>query len=98
VFQAVAVLFIARLYDVPFGIGQMAAAGAAVFLASLTVAAVPSGSVISLVPAFQSTGLPIAAISLLIGLDRIPDMFRTMTNVAGHLTSAVVVAALEDRK
>jgi len=98
VFQAVAVLFIARLYDVPFGIGQMVAAGAAVFLASLTVAAVPSGSVISLVPAFQSTGLPIAAISLLIGLDRIPDMFRTMTNVAGHLTSAVVVAALEDRK
>src|SRR2546428_5246914 len=98
VFQALAVLFIARLYDVPFGIGQMVAAGAAVFLASLTVAAVPSGSVISLVPAFQSTGLPIAGISLLIGLDRIPDMFRTMTNVAGHLTSAVVVAALEDRK
>ena len=98
VFQAVAVLFIARLYDVPFGIGQMVAAGAAVFLASLTVAAVPSGSVISLVPAFQSTGLPIAGISLLIGLDRIPDMFRTMTNVIGHLTSAVVVAALEDRK
>ena len=98
VFQAVAVVFIARLYGIPFGIGQMLAAGAAVFLASLTVAAVPSGSVISLFPAFQSAGLPIAGISILIGLDRIPDMFRTMTNVTGHLTSAVVVAALEDRK
>ena len=98
VFQAVAVVFIARLYGIPFGFAEMLAAGAAVFLASLTVAAVPSGSVISLFPAFQSVGLPIAGISILIGLDRIPDMFRTMTNVTGHLTSAVVVAAMEDRK
>jgi Na+/H+-dicarboxylate symporter len=98
VFQAIAVVFIARLYGIPFGLGQMLAAAAPVFLASLTVAAIPSGSVISLLPAFQSTGLPIAGISILIGLDRIPDMFRTMTNVTGDLAGAVVVASLEDRK
>jgi len=98
VFQAVAVVFIARLYGIPFGISEMVAAGAAVFLASLTVAAVPSGSVISLLPAFQSIGLPIAGISVLIGLDRIPDMFRTMTNITGDLAGAVVVASLEDKK
>jgi Na+/H+-dicarboxylate symporter len=94
-YQAVAVLFIARLYGIPFGAAQMLQAGTAVFLASLTVAAVPSGSVLSLFPAFQSTGLPIAGISILIGLDRIPDMFRTMTNVTGHLGGAVVVSATE---
>jgi len=98
VFQAIAVVFIARLYGIPFGVAEMFAAGAAVFLASLTVASVPSGGVISLFPAFQSTGLPIAGLSILLGLDRLPDMFRTMTNVTGHLTSAVVVAAREDRK
>ena len=98
VFQAIAVVFIARLYGVPFGFGQMLAAGAAVFLASLTVASVPSAGVISLFPALQSTGLPVAGLSILLGLDRIPDMFRTMTNVTGHMASAVVVAALEDRK
>jgi Na+/H+-dicarboxylate symporter len=98
VFQAIAVVFIARLYGIPFGIGEMLAAGAAVFLASLTVASVPSAGVISLLPAFQSTGLPIAGLTILIGLDRLPDMFRTMTNVTGHLTSAVVVTALEARK
>ena len=49
----------------------------------------------SLAPAFTQTGLPIAGLSLLIGLDRIPDMFRTMTNVAGHLAGAVVVSAME---
>ena len=97
-FQAIAVLFVARLYGIPFGPGHMLQAGIAVFLASLTVAAVPSGGVISLFPAFQATGLPIAGLSILMGLDRISDMFRTMTNVTGHLASAVVVASSENRK
>ena len=73
-------------------------AGLAVFLASLTVASVPAASVVSLAPAFMHTGLPLAALSLLIGLDRIPDMFRTMTNVTGHLAAATTVAALEERR
>ncbi len=97
-FQAIAVVFIARLYGIPFGFGQMFQAGAAVFLASLTVAAVPSGGVISLFPAFQATGLPVAGLGILMGLDRISDMFRTMTNVTGHLASAVVVSSIESRK
>ncbi len=94
-YQAVAVLFIARLYGIPFGFNEMFAAAAAVFLASLTVASVPSASVVSLLPAFTATGLPISGLSILIGVDRIPDMFRTMTNVTGHLTGAVVIPALE---
>jgi Na+/H+-dicarboxylate symporter len=97
-FQAVAVLFVARLYGAPLGLGDMFEAGAAVFLASLTVASVPSASVISLAPAFTSVGLPLSGLTLLLGLDRVPDMFRTMTNVAGHLTGAVVVAAVEGEK
>jgi Na+/H+-dicarboxylate symporter len=97
-FQAIAVLFIARLYGIPFGLSHMLQAGVAVFLASLTVAAVPSGGVISLFPAFQATGLPIAGLSILMGLDRISDMFRTMTNVTGHLATAVVVAPQRDAK
>ena len=94
-YQAIAVLFIARWYGLPFGFAEMFTASAAVFLASLTVASVPAASVLSLLPAFTATGLPISGLSLLIGLDRIPDMFRTMTNVTGHLTGAVVVPALE---
>ena len=97
-FQAVAVLFVARLYGVPLGLTGALDAGAAVFLTSLTVASVPSASIVSLVPAFASTGLPLAGLSLLLGFDRIPDMFRTMTNVVGHLTGATVVAAVEGEK
>jgi len=97
-FQTVAVLFIARLYGVELGVLGGAQAGAAVFLTSLTVASVPSASIVSLAPAFATTGLPLAGLSLLLGLDRIPDMFRTMTNVVGELTGAVVVAAAEGER
>src|SRR5947209_12667747 len=72
-FQAVAVLFVARLYGIPLGLGGTFQAGAAVFLASLTVASVPSASIVSLVPAFAATGLPLSGLQLLLGFDRVPD-------------------------
>lgn len=97
-FQAMAVLFIARLYDVGLSAGDLFQAGAAVFLTSLTVASVPSASIVSLAPAFAATGLPLAGLQLLLGLDRIPDMFRTMTNVVGTLTGTVVIGAAEARR
>lgn len=97
-FQAVAMLFVARLYGTEWGLGELFQAGAAVFLASLTVASVPSASIVSLVPAFASTGLPLSGLTLLLGIDRVPDMFRTMTNVVGDLAAASVVEGLERGK
>jgi Na+/H+-dicarboxylate symporter len=94
-YQAVALLFIARLYGITFGVGEALQAGVAVLLVSFTVAAVPSSSVISLAPAFSATGLPLAGLNLLLGLDRIPDMFRTTANVVGNLAATVAVAARE---
>src|SRR5437667_5669794 len=97
-FQAVAILFAARLYGVALGVPEMFQAGAAVFLASLTVASVPSASIVSLAPAFPATGLALAVLTLLIGLDRIPLRYLTISNVTGSLTGATVVAALEEEK
>jgi proton glutamate symport protein len=97
-FQAVAILFVARLYNVPLSAGDLFQAGAAVFLASFTVASVPSASIVSLAPAFSATGLPLTGLQLLLGPDRIPDMFRTMTNVVGTLTGAVVIGAVEEAR
>ena len=97
-FQAVAVLFVARLYGSALGLGATFQAGAAVFLTSLTVASVPSASIVSLAPAFATAGLPLAGLTLLLGLDRVPDMFRTMTNVVGTMTAATVVGAIEGER
>jgi Na+/H+-dicarboxylate symporter len=97
-FQAVAMLFVAHLYGSALGLSATVQAGAAVFLTSLTVASVPSASIVSLAPAFATAGLPLAGLTLLLGLDRVPDMFRTMTNVVGTMTAATVVAAIEGER
>lgn len=94
-YQAVAALFVAQLYGVPLDAAQLATLAATLLVLTLSVAAIPRGTVLSLAPALLAVGLPLDGIGLLIGVDQIPDMFRTATNVAGHLTAAGVIARAE---
>ena len=66
----------------------------ATFLVSLTVAPVPSSGVMTLVPALDTVGIPLDGLAILLGVDRIPDMFRTATNLTGQVATAVVVDGL----
>ena len=91
-YQAVALVFVARLYGVPLGPTQFAAAAATMLLMTLSVPAMPRSAVLSLAPVLLSAGAPLDGIGLLIGVDQIPDMFRTATNVAGHVTAAAAIA------
>ncbi len=97
-FQGASVVFLASLYDVPLPAAAMAAAVFATFLASMTVAPVPSASIVSLVPTLDTVGIPQAGLAILLGIDRIPDMFRSATNVLGHMTAASVVDRLSAKK
>ena len=97
-FQGAAVVFLASLHDVSLSSGAMAAALFATFLASMTVAPVPSSSIVSLVPTLATVGVPQAGLAILLGVDRIPDMFRSATNVLGHMTAASVVDRLSAKK
>ena len=94
-YQAVAAVFIAQSMGMPVGIsGQMTIVLTAV-LASIGTAAVPGAGIIMLVIILQAIGVPSAGIALILGVDRILDMLRTMTNVTGDATVATVVAASE---
>ena len=53
---------------------------------------VPGGSIIAMVPVLTSVGLPIEGIGILLGVDTIPDMFRTTANVTGQLAAATIVS------
>jgi Na+/H+-dicarboxylate symporter len=64
-------------------------------LASIGTAAVPGAGIIMLVIILESVGVPSAGIALILGVDRILDMCRTVTNVTGDATVATVVAASE---
>ena len=91
-YQAVAAVFVAQLYGVPLGAPQFAVLAGTMLLLTLSVPAMPRSSVLSLAPALLAAGVPMDGIGLLIGVDQVPDMFRTATNVAGHLTAAATIA------
>ena len=93
-FQGAAIVFLAHIYNVPIAMGTAGAVILATFLVSLTVAPVPSSSVVTMAPALDAIGVPVAGLAFMLGVDRIPDMMRTCVNVLGQISAAVLI----DRK
>jgi Na+/H+-dicarboxylate symporter len=94
-FQGSGLVFLAWLYGVPIPAAGVGAALLAVFIVSFTVPSIPGGSVLGLAPALGTVGVPLDGLAVLLGVDRIPDMARTATNVTGTLTATVVMDRLE---
>ena len=90
-FQGAAIVFLAHLYDVPMPAAAVGGALLATFLVALTVAPVPSSSVVTLAPALDAVGIPISGMAIVLGVDRIPDMFRSSLNNLGQITTAVLM-------
>jgi len=88
----IGVLFVARLYGVELGVTQLASVVVTSALVSFSVPAIPSGSILVMVPVMMAAGVPVAGIGILLGIDTIPDMFRTTTNVIGSMSAATLVA------
>lgn len=90
-FQGAAIVFLAYLYGVPIPIAAIGAAVLATFLVSLTVAPVPSSSVVTMAPALDAVGVPVGGLAVILGIDRIPDMMRSAVNVLAQMSTAVLV-------
>lgn len=90
-FQGASIIFLAYLFQVPIAPAAVGGAVLATFLVSLTVAPVPSSGVVTLAPALDTVGVPLAGLAILLGVDRIPDMFRSSVNALGQLSTAVLV-------
>jgi Na+/H+-dicarboxylate symporter len=87
-----AVLFVARLYVVDLSVAQLATVGLTIVLTSFSAPGIPGGSIVVMAPALMSAGLPVDGLGILLGVDTIPDMFRTAANVTGHMSAAVVLS------
>ncbi len=85
------VCFIAALYGMELGAAQLATIAVSTVLLSFSVPGVPAGSIIVMVPILLSVGLPVEGIAILIGVDTLPDMFRTTTNVTGTMAVAAAI-------
>ena len=93
-FQGAAVEFLAAISGVPLSTSALIAAGMVGFLVAMSVAPVPSASIVTLAPILEAAGVPLTGLGILLGIDRIPDMFRSATNITGHVVCAVVVEGL----
>ena len=93
-FQGASLVFLASMYGVSLGPAPVAAAVLATFLAAMTVAPVPSASIVSLVPVLNVVGVPLAGLGILLGIDRVPDVFRSAANVIGHMAATTTVDAM----
>lgn len=91
------VLFIARLYGVELGVSQLATVVLTVVLTTFSVPGIPAGSIIVMVPVLMAAGVPVEGMGVLLGVDTIPDMFRTTANVTGDMAAATVLGRGEKR-
>ena len=96
---AVASVFVAQAAEattgIHFGIGQQITMMITLMITSKGVAAVPRASLVVLIAALQSFGLPLEGAAMILGVDALLDMARTSVNVLGNCLASVVVARWE---
>jgi len=95
IMQGVAVIFIAQVYGIDLTFNQLLTVVFTAILASVGTAGVPGVGMITLSMVVQSVGLPMEGIALIMGVDRIIDMFRTVVNILGDGVCTLLVAKSE---
>ena len=95
IMQGVATVFIAQVYGVDLSNADLLMVVLTATLASIGTAGVPGVGLIMLAMVLQQVNLPVEGIALIIGIDRLLDMTRTVVNVTGDCTVACIVANSE---
>ncbi|MGQ8363636.1 dicarboxylate/amino acid:cation symporter [Glaciecola sp. 1036] len=95
IMQGVATVFIAQAYGVDLSMAQLLMVILTATLASVGTAGVPGVGLIMLAMVLQQVGLPVEGIGLIIGIDRLLDMTRTVVNITGDCTVTCIVAKSE---
>jgi len=92
IYEAIAVIFAAQIYGIELSITQLLLILLSATIASIGTAGIPGSGLVMLVIVLNAAGLPIEAVGLLAGIDRILNMARVGTNIIGDAATAVVVA------
>jgi DAACS family dicarboxylate/amino acid:cation (Na+ or H+) symporter len=92
-FEGCVVLFVAQVFGVHLDLAQQVTLVLLSVLSAVAVAAIPGGSLPLIAGLLATFGIPPEGIGIVIGVDRILDMTRTMTNVGADVATTVVVDA-----
>jgi DAACS family dicarboxylate/amino acid:cation (Na+ or H+) symporter len=94
-FEGVTVLFLAQVFGVHLTLAQQVVVVLMSVVTAIGVAGIPGGSIPLLMMVLGMVGVPMEGIAIVLGVDRILDMCRTVVNVVGDMVTAAVVARLE---
>ena len=92
-FEGVVVLFLAQVFSVELSLGQQITVVLMSVLAGVGTAGVPGGSIPLIIVVLKSVDVPESGIAIILGVDRLLDMSRTVVNVVGDLVVATCVDA-----
>ncbi|MBW8382382.1 MAG: dicarboxylate/amino acid:cation symporter [Youngiibacter sp.] len=96
IYQGVAVVFASRVFGIELSITQYIMVMLASTVASLGVAGVPGSGLIVLTIVLQTVGLPLEAVGLLAGVDRILNMGRIIPNVTADIATSCLVSKMDE--
>lgn len=97
IMQGVATCFIAQVYGVDLSTTDYLMVVVTATLASIGTAGVPGVGLVMLAMVLRQVNLPVEGIALIIGVDRLLDMSRTVVNVTGDAAVTCIVARSEGR-
>ena len=92
IMQGVAVMFAAQAFGIHLTPMDYVTVIGTATLASIGTAGIPSVGLVTLTMVFNSVGLPVEAIGIIMGIDRILDMARTAVNITGDAVCTTIVA------
>jgi DAACS family dicarboxylate/amino acid:cation (Na+ or H+) symporter len=96
-FEGITVLFLAQFFGIDLTLAEQLGVMGLSIVAGIGTAGVPGGSWPMIALILMRYGIPVEAIGIVIGVDRILDMSRTVLNVTGDITIAASVAEMEKR-
>lgn len=92
IMQGVAVVFASQAFGINLDLTDYITVIGTATLASIGTAGIPSVGLVTLTMVFNSVGLPVEAIGMIMGIDRILDMTRTAVNITGDAVCTTIVA------
>ena len=95
ILQGFNALFIAQVYHVPLTSALVLSIALSSLLVSFSTPGVPGSGIITMTTVLAAAGLPLEGVAIVAGVDRLVDGFKTVLNVVGNTTNAIILSRWE---
>jgi DAACS family dicarboxylate/amino acid:cation (Na+ or H+) symporter len=90
-YEGCVILFIAQVFGIEMGLAQQVTLLLLAVISAVAVAGIPGGSLPLIAGLLSSFGIPPEGIGIILGVERLLDMTRTMVNVGSDVVTTIVV-------